>query len=681
MMSAPSMRALLRRWMESLRRTPVVDLVVFPSLTGTLTGCATIGFVELLRLVQWVAIGSTDLPLRVLAGLSWYHILLVPVCGGLLVGPMVSLLAPEAQGHGVPEVIEAVMLGGGRIRRRVAVVKSLASALTIGTGGSVGREGPVVQIGAAVGSGLGQMLALPAAQLRTLAACGAAAGIAAVFNAPIAGAFFALEVITGNFAMPAFGPVILSSVIATVISRAYFGDHPAFIVQPYHLVSVAEVALYGGLAVVCGAVAAAFIQLMNGCDTLAQRSRVPAMWRPAVGGIAIGVMVVAVPNLYGVGYATMDGALSGTLPWTWLAVLVPAKMLATSLTLASGGSGGVFLPSLYLGAVAGGVYGKAVHALLPQLTADSGAYALVGMAGVLSAATHTPITAIILLFEVSGDYQIILPVMIVATVATLVGRALTPESLYSMQLTRRGIALHRREDVIMRSHTVGAVMRPATAVLGDQEPIGAVLQYFLAQEAICAYVTDADARFIGTIRLHDIIDPSIRELGSLVRARDVAERTTSALRPDDTLAQCMDRFVLSEHDELPVIDAGEHLVGVVSRRDVLRVYSTELLRHEYLGNTGSRPGAGRMVRSVRLSPELVLSRVSTPGWLVGRSLRDANLRGTHNLTVVAIQPGGRGDDRLPEPEEPLGADDVLLVVGRSADIAEFRWPTDRTATR
>lgn len=575
-----------------MSRGQVVDLVILPCVTGAFTGVATIAFVELLNFVQWLAIGSTGLPLHVLPELPWYRVLLAPVCGGLLVGPLIHFLAPEAKGHGVPEVIEAVTIGGGRIRRRVAAIKALASALTIGSGGSVGREGPIVQIGAAVGSALGQQLRLSVAQLRTLAACGAAGGIAAVFNAPIAGAFFALEIITGNFAMPAFGPVILSSVIATVISRAYFGDHPAFIVQPYQLERVAEIGLYAVLAMGCGAVAAAFVRTLDVLEQLASRSPIPRMWQPALGGIALGALIVAVPNLYGVGYATMDAALSGRLAWTILAALIPLKILATSLTLASGGSGGVFLPSLYIGAVTGGLFGTVVHGALPGMTAGPGAYALVGMAGVLSAATHSPITAVLLLFEVTGDYQIILPVMVVSILATLVGRALSPESLYSLSLSRRGIALHRREDTVMRSHTVASVMRPPNVALSDRTPMAEVIRHFLRENIVSAYVVEADRRFVGAIFIRDIQDPEIRELGPLVVARDIAELNVHALHPEDTLADCMDQFLVSERDELPVVDGHGKLLGVVAQRDILRVYSTEFLRTEHLGARSAAVSSG-----------------------------------------------------------------------------------------
>lgn len=646
-----------------------MKLILVPSVIGVLTGVACIVFVELLNLAQWLAIGSTALPMQILPHLRWYHVLLVPVAGGLIVGPLVRLLAPEAEGHGVPEVIEAVMVGGGRIRKRVAVVKSIASAVTIGTGGSVGREGPIVQIGAAIGSTIGQLARLPSDQLKTLAACGSAGGIAAVFNAPIAGAFFALEVVAGNFAMPSFGPVILSSVLATVISRAYFGDHPAFVVQPYAVEHGAEIAAYVGLGLFCGVVAAAFVWVLDRFESAAPRVPIPKIWRPAAGGLVLGAMLLAIPEVYGVGYSTMDAVLRGDLSWRSLVVLLPAKMFATSLTLASGGSGGVFLPSLFIGSVAGGLYGIAAAALLP-VSAGPGAYALVGMAGVLSAATHSPITAMILLFEVTGDYKIILPVMIVVTLSSMIGRALKEDSLYTLKLSRRGIALHRREDLIMRMHTVGEIMQPPGPVLTDRTPVADTVRCFLEHEAVNLYVVDAEGKLAGGISIHDIKHPELADLGLLVLARDIAEPDIHKVAPGDTLADCMDHFILSEHDELPVVAADGTLAGVVSRRDVLRVYSSELLRHEFLGLV-ARDQEARAVRGyVQLSRGLAIARVLPPAALAGRSLREANLRATYGLTVVAIDRGA--GEELPDPSAPLAATEVLVIVGEAADIERFR---------
>ena len=666
----------MSRRVQHFDHTPIL-MVLLPCLVGVLTAGAAIAFVYLIAGVQWLAIGSTDLPLKVLHQVPTWRVLIAPMLGGLVVGPLVRYLAPEAQGHGVPEVNEAVTIRGGVIRGRVATVKSLASALTIGSGGSVGREGPIVQIGAAVGSVVAQALKLPPASTRTLAACGAAGGIAAAFNAPIAGAFFALEVITGNFAMPSFGPVILSSVMATVVSRAYFGDHPAFVVQPYALQSIYEIPLYVGLGLVCGLVAVVFVRVMNSFEHGAARVPVPREWRPALGGLILGAMILALPNLYGVGYVTMDGALSGSLTWTLLAVLLPAKIIATSLTLASGGSGGVFLPALYLGAIAGGLYGKLVQHLLPTVTAGSGAYALVGMAGVLSAATHSPLTALLLLFEMSGDYKIILPVMLVVTLATSVARSLERESLYSNALVQRGVKLHRREDVIMRSHTVGEVMRPVDFTLRESAPIGDVIAAFLTRGLVRAYVVDDAEKLVGEVSILDIQDPEVRALGDLVNARDLARSEARAIRSTDTLADTLDELVWEERDELPAVDSGGKLVGVVSRRDVPRVYTNELLTEDFLGiadhaSDGLGVGRPKVASQVHLHPGLVTERVPVPQAMAGLSLRDADLRASHGLTVVAVRRTGESVERVPDPTAPLRAGDLLVVVGTLDHIDRFR---------
>ena len=460
--------------------------------------------------------------------------------------------------------MESVALKGGKIPPRIALVKSLASALTIGTGGSVGREGPVVHIGASLGSALGQVLRLPASRLPTLVGCGVAGGIAAVFNAPIAGAFFALEVIMGNFAMPAFGPVMLSSVLATVVSRAHFGDHPAFLVPKYALVSVWELPLYLLLGVACGLGGLVFLFVLDTLEEWFANLPVPNLLKPALGGLILGGIILFVPNIYGVGYATMDAILRSGIPWPWLLLLLPVKMGATSLTLASGGSGGLFLPSLYLGAVLGGLWGFGAEALFPTVTGSSGGYALVGMAAFLSGAIHCPITAFLLLFEITGDYQIILPLMVSCPVSTLV---------------------RRREENLMQAFTVGQAMRHVIPTLRDTTPFAKIMQHFLVSDIPICFVVDHERRLLGTISIHNV-KALLQEdtLGSLVIAKDLIERPEVTTSPDETLARCLGKFALTEQEYLPVVSpATMELLGIISHRDVLDLYNREILRHEYLG--------------------------------------------------------------------------------------------------
>lgn len=663
-----------QRVREQLALVQPFSLVVLASAVGVVTGGGAIAFAELINLVQWLALGSTDLPLYVLPHLSWYRILCVPVIGGLLVGLITHVLFRDVHGHGVPDVIEAVALGGGKIRSPVAMVKALASALTIGTGGSVGREGPIVHLGAALGSALGQALRVPPNRMPILAGCGVAGGIAAVFNAPIAGAFFALEVIMGNFAMPAFGPIVLSSVLATVVSRSYFGNHPAFVVPGYTLVSIWELPLYLFLGIASGVGGLAFMAVLDTMERWFSTLPVPRWLKPTLGGLVIGIVVLFVPNIYGVGYATMDLILRGGIPWPWLLLLLPVKMGATSLTLASGGAGGLFLPSLYLGAVIGGLFGSGVGALLPTLTGPSGGYALVGMSAFLAGVVHCPITAFLLLFELTGHYSIILPLMLSCVVSTLVAKLGRDESIYTLQLIRRGIDIRRREENLMRAFTVGQVMRRDVPTLRAATPLSEVIRHFLASPVPTYFIVDDTRRLLGEVSLQDV-KTILQEdtLGPLVIAADLMHACPVSLHPEETLARCLEQFALTEQEYLPVVARTQELLGMISHRDVLNVYNREILRHEYFGLSWRSEGIKSTVnQQVRLSHEHRVEVIRVPAWAVGKTLREIQLRTLYNLTAVAIRQGGfNGREELPDPDQRLGQQDYIVLVGRLADVQRF----------
>lgn len=663
-----------RRFREQLEQIQPFSLVALACAVGAITGGGAIVFAELIKLAQWLAIGSTDLPLYVLPHLPWYRILLIPAVGGLLVAPFVFLVSRDARGHGVPEVIESISFRGGKIRAEVAVIKSLSSAITIGTGGSVGREGPIVQIGAALGSALGQVLRIPSTRLPTLAGCGVAGGIAAVFNAPIAGAFFALEVIMGNFAMPAFGPVMLSSVVATVVSRAYFGDHPAFIVPGYTVVSAWELPLYLVLGITCGLGGLVFMFVLDTLEEQFAKLQVHNLLKPALGGLILGAIILFVPNVYGIGYATMDAILRSGIPWPWLLLLLPIKMGATSLTLASGGSGGLFLPMLYLGAVTGGLFGFCAGAVFPSFTGPSGAYALVGMGAFLAGAVHCPITAFLLLFEISGDYHIILPLMVSCSVSTLVAKLLREESIYTLQLLRRGIDVRRREANLMQAFTVGHVMQREAPTLRETAPFAEVVQHFLASEMPVCFVVNDSRILLGEISIHDV-KALLQEdtLGPLVIAKDLAEHPGMTTTPDETLARCLEKFTLAEQDYLPVVSATLELHGIISRRNVLDLYNREILRHEYLGLSLRSEGITSTVHEqVRLPHDYLVEVLQVPRSHAGKNLRDTQLRTRFNLTAVAIRRSGfNNPDELPDPNRTLDPQDFLVLVGRAADLQRF----------
>ncbi|MFQ5578321.1 MAG: chloride channel protein, partial [Anaerolineae bacterium] len=408
--------------LDHIKLPPEMVMLLTALLVGLGTGTGAVAFRYLIKLVGWI-------------GYDWFpqltrdwgraYVVLMPAVGGLLVGLLVYLFAPEAKGHGVPEVMEAVALRGGRIRPVVALIKSLASSLCIGSGGSVGREGPIVQIGSALGSSVGQLLHLSDDRVRNLVACGAAGGIAATFNAPIAGVIFALEIILGEFNVRYFSTVVISSVTASVIGRAVFGDFPAFrIPMEYGVNSFWEYGIYAVLGALAALVGVLFVRLLYWSeDRFEGWKQIPPWLQPAVGGTLLGGLALAypavtgidwqrMPQIYNVGYGVIEATLSNQLGLKVVIVLLVLKLIATSLTLGSGGSGGVFAPSLFMGAMLGASYELVVNGLFPGIAAPPGAYALVGMGAVFAASAHVPITAVIILFELTGDYRIILPLML-----------------------------------------------------------------------------------------------------------------------------------------------------------------------------------------------------------------------------------------------------------------------------
>ncbi len=383
----------------SFRKSEYTITITLAIIIGLLGGFGAIGFRLLIRTFQNISYGPGPDLVEIALSIPWYWKVLIPAIGGSVVGPLVFFFAREAKGHGVPEVMEAVAMRSGLIRKRVVIIKSLASAICMGSGGSVGREGPIVQIGAGIGSALGKMLRVSGNRLRNLVGCGAAAGIAATFNAPIAGAIFALEVILGEFEIGTFGPIVLASVMATVVSRAFLGNYPAFSIPEYNLVSIWEIPAYLIMGFMAGLVALLFTKTLYKSEDLWDGLRVPEYIKPALGGFAIGVISLFLPQILGVGYESITAALLGTVPWFLLLILIFVKIVATSLTIGSGGSGGVFAPSLFIGAMMGGIYGTVVHHLFPSVTASSGAYSLVGMGAIVAGTTHAPITAILIIFE------------------------------------------------------------------------------------------------------------------------------------------------------------------------------------------------------------------------------------------------------------------------------------------
>jgi len=623
-----------------------------------------------------------DFSLETIKSVAWYWKIAIPTMGGIVVGLIIRFVAKEAKGHGVPEVMEAIALKNGIIRPRVVFAKLFASAFYIASGGSVGREGPVIQIGSAVGSTVGQLFKVNPKRMRTFVACGAASGIAAAFNAPVAGALFAVEIILGDFAVPQFSPIVISSVVATVVSRHFLGDFPAFELPSYHLESPLELVNYVILGFLAGLAAILFIKTLYFSEDFFDRIETPDYVKGAVGGIIIGLIGIFFPEIFGVGYDSMESALRSDMIWKLALALVFLKVFATSISLGSGGSGGIFAPSLFLGAMLGAFFGGVVHQLFPTWTAQSGAYALVAMGGVVGAATHGPIAAILIIFELTNDYKIILPLMITTIIATLLASRLHKESIYTLKLVRRGINIFGGREVnVLRSLKVSDVVKQSIEVVDESEPFTGVLEKIVNSTHNYIYVRDRTNNIIGLISIHEIRQTLLDydTLKHLLIAKDVANPNVVIVKESDNLDYVMKQFGRNELDELPVISGNgrEKIIGTIWQTDVIAAYNHQIFLRDMSGEMGQGVRDLYSEKTVHVIENYHFSEIEVPSILFDKTLESAALRKNYNIEVLLIRrtivEGNNKKNTYIQPggQTKLQMNDVLLVFGKKEHIDHF----------
>ncbi|MGO9891499.1 MAG: chloride channel protein [Solirubrobacteraceae bacterium] len=602
--SRPSLIRSVSAWLGGDR----LGLAVMALLVGAGAGLGAAVFRELIYAVTWLATGYTRFgqqghaPSLHFPGLGIFFVLVVPVVGGLLYGPLIQRFAREARGHGVPEVMLAVAENGGRIRPQVSIVKALASAICIGTGGSVGREGPIVQIGSAFASTLGQLVRMSENRLRIIVACGAAGGIAATFNAPITGLFFGFEIVLREFSLEALFATSLAAVTGDVISRAFFGSAPFFTQVPHDLVLANDGSylLVAVLAVAAGLIGVGFKTFLYWLEDYVDelwKGR-PEWARPAVGGVALGLVLLALPQMYGVGYPVMGKAFAGQYALWFIVILMLGKVLASSLTLSIGGSGGVFAPSLFIGAMLGMAFGTVAHHLFGPTVGPPAMYAVVAMGGVFAAAAQAPLTAIASVAEMTANFGLTLPIMLACGIAAAVSKQLSYGSIYTTKLLRRGIDIERpRATNLLQRLTVADVMHPIPQPEGD-------------------------ARLLRAPTPGGEPDAIPDELWERVAGPVTDIRKPQELFGEETLEQALRQLTLYDHDGLPVLSHDhQHLQGWITRQDVLQTLATSVsssaaeIEHgavaadfaardpEALAHTPSTPLSGYEIVEITITPE------------------------------------------------------------------------------
>jgi len=582
-------RESIGRWV----RESSSSLVPLALLIGAGTGLGAIVFRWLITAFTRLFTGVADYSTAGHAAsphfpfLGMWFVLFAPVIAGAIYGPLVYRFAPEARGHGVPEVMYAVAERGGRIPPQVSVVKALASALCIGGGGSVGREGPIVQIGAALGSTVGRLTRLGGPRLKVLVACGAAGGIAATFNAPLAGPFFAMELILKDFAAESFGAVVLASVMASVVGRAVLGDHTFLSLPHFSLRNPVEYLLFIALGVLVGVVGVVFTKVLylieDACDWA---WRGPEWLRPAVGGLLIGGLLLVLPQMYGVGYPVLENAVQGKYVIGFLLILMVGKMLATSLAIGVGGSGGVFAPTLFIGAMAGTAFGDVAHLLAPTLTAPAGVYGLIGMGAALAGATGAPITAVIILFELTGEYTIILPLMTAVAMAAGTARLLAKETIYTGKLLRRGIDLDAPQQPAPFTDTaVRQAAQPVPDPLRETTHLPeAARALALSAHGMLPVVTD-NGTYCGCVSARAVAETLTQPSSHDTTVADLATLPPT-VTDDSTLADALQALSASAGTGLPVLDPRHaQLTGWITHESVLAA----LQAHSETEHNGNQP--------------------------------------------------------------------------------------------
>lgn len=651
-------RLLLEQTLRQMRyreSSETLSLVVSALVIGLLAG---VGAVVFDRVVYYMGLGFALL--RGEVGGLWGSVIgvLIPVLGGLLVTPVVLRWSPDVRGSGIPGVMFSVSNLGARLPKRIIFWRPIASGISIGTGASLGSEGPVVQLSAAIASSIGDLLKLDDERRRSLAAVATAGGIAATFNAPIAGVLFALEVVLGKFTNKYFASVVIGAVAASALSRSILGPDPAFAVPDYGLNNPLELPLYFLLGLASAFVAVALIRTMIGVENGFNRIKISPWLRPALGGLVIGMVGLVFPAVLGRGYEQTGAMLEGNFFGVgFLLALTLAKMFAMSVSLAAWQSGGIFGPILFVGASFGLAFGQVADTLFPTLGVTPGAFALVGMAAVFAGAERAPMSTIMMVFEMSGDYQLILPLLLAAVVATLVADVFHPESIYHVILSRKGQSLLRlRESDLLQTITVQEVMDAEVPRLCADDSLEAFAEALAGSHHHGFLVASRDdpEHILGIVTLSDMENARSEGKPFDTSLRTVCHKTVHCALPFEPISDVLERMAQFEIGRMPVVDPKDRrkAIGFVRQSDLARAYYRAVQRHRQL----EEQEEARRLRDLT-GQEIIEVKVRAHCPLVGKTLREANL--PHESIVVAIRRSGK--TVFPHGDTTLEAGDTVVA--------------------
>ncbi|NIP43599.1 MAG: chloride channel protein [candidate division Zixibacteria bacterium] len=687
---------------HNLKMTENLIMIILAIIIGALAGLGAVGIRALIKEISHFFFTGSGTLLENMANTPWYLKLMIPALGGLIVGPIIYLFSQEAKGTGVPEVMQSVLLKGGEIRPRVAFIKTIVSTITIGSGGSVGREGPIVQIGASIGSSIAQFFHISTNRMKTLVGCGAAAGIAAAFNAPVAGALFAVEIILMDYAVAKFSPIVISSVMATVISHAFEGDFPAMIVTGEHyLHSVWDISFYFILGILCGIASFIFIRtLFHFTNIWENRVNMPPYFKAAMGGVSIGIIALFFPQIMGVGYDSINlillsedmpymglgsgwvnSFLGGQAFWLMALLLVFMKTFSTSMTLGSGGSGGIFAPSLFIGTMLGAAFGFHIHQLFPGQTAAPGTYALIAMGGLVAGTTRAPITAIITVFELTKETSIILPLMITCIISTIMSGKFSTESIYTLKLMMKNINIKEgREIDIMKTLRVRDLYSKNFVSFPHDTDFNRIVTTLISRELPFVSVHHrSNGNYLGIISSHAIKDVMFEKetLKNLMIANDIVENDVPHIHLDQNCANVVKKMRESKFDVLPVLESKNHKrqIGIIWLQDIVDAYEREMEHMDITSNLAKKISLANIDTDVRFMEGYIITEIPAPSSFHGRSIRELQIRQKYGVDILSVKSTtktGRLMTAIPQADYIIKKDDRLIVAGRADGINQLK---------
>ena len=640
---------------------------------GVITGFAEVGLKLLIKEFSYLFFpGEGKGVLKQISNSPWYLMILIPTFGLLISRYINSFFKDKTHTHGIAKVIESILVNRGIIKPVVPIVKAINSAITIGMGGSVGPEGPAAYLGAGLGSGIGQLFRANTQRIRTLVAAGAGAGIAAAFNAPIAGALFAVEIILMEFKFHHFSVIVIATVMATFVSRSLMGDFAEFQSITFTLASGLQFIFFILLGLASGLVSWLFIQSLNWLEKFYRENKFfSSIYGTILSGIVIGAVGLILPYTLGTGYDTIDLAISNKLIWYIAFALVFIKITTTGLTLASGGTGGVFAPAIFVGATLGMTIGTAFYWLFPAYSPPIGAMSIVGVAGLLAGTMHAPFTAIIVVFELTKNQDFILPTMITSIVSVAITKKLVRESIYTIPIEfKNSLIKYRNESNLLDNIFVGDYYKTDFTIIFENSKLSSVVESLIKDKNRYIVVFDLNNRFYGIITIEVIKQILFDEeiLKDLVIAGDIASQNNPAVRANQSLKEVLEIVNKYSIDVLPVFSEENRFLGIIDRATVDQVYADELSKMNMSVSLASNVTNTLKENYVYLSNDVILTEIEVPEKFIGKTIKELDIRNQYSVEIIMIKKSNN-EQIITNPNYILQKNDKLILTTNNIKYA------------